>query len=51
MVKDRVEESCGVVEEATAPILEIARRAAKSTQNVTTDLTFNVNHGGSWKMR
>jgi hypothetical protein len=51
MVKDRVDESWGVVEEATAPILEIPRRAANSTQNVTTDLTFNVNRGESWEMR
>jgi hypothetical protein len=43
MVKERVDESCGVVDEATAPILDIARRAANIMQKVTTDLTFNAN--------
>ena len=43
MVKDRVDESWGVVDEATAPILVIARRAANIMLRVTTDLTFNAN--------
>ena len=42
-VKDRVVESCGIVEEATALILVIARSAANIMLRVTTDWTFNVN--------